>query len=111
VEKNPNDLLDKVPLPALRQVLVDAREKLPVGSDWQHYRGEVYRVIGHTVDKNTNELRIIYARPADMDVPFDCLINEWQEPVSTKPGGELGSAAGYTDWYEGPRFKRVEDGS
>lgn len=79
------DILGKTPLAVLREQLDRAQEVIPVGTIWQHYKGERYRVVGHTVDKNTNDLRVIYAREEDRlrEIPFDCLINEWQEPLET----------------------------
>lgn len=106
--KNGADLEDKIPLDQLRSVLADAKEAFPDGSEWQHYRGDRYMIVGRTVDKNTNQLRIIYVRTDDLDVPFDCLQHEWEEPVSTKPGPDLCVSDCPADsYYEGPRFVPV----
>lgn len=94
------DILAKLPLSDLMAQLKDAKQVVRVGVMHQHYGGERYYPIGHTVDKNSNILRVVYVPETHKgkpdQVPFDCPLMEWTEIVQT------------TD-YAGPRFRAVEE--
>jgi hypothetical protein len=97
----PNDDIPvKLPMMELKALLREAKRTIPAGTLWQHYGGERYWVIGHTIDKNQNFVRVVYV-PEDQkglpdQVPFDCPLQEWREPLQTER-------------FTGERFTKVSD--
>lgn len=88
----------KLPMMELKTMLREAKRTIPMGTLWQHYGGERYWVIGHTIDKNVNFVRVVYV-PEDQkglpdQVPFDCPIFEWREQLKTER-------------FEGERFTKI----
>jgi hypothetical protein len=95
-----NDIGRKLSIPELKTLLANAKAVVPMRSLWQHYaEGDRYWVIGHTIDKNQNYVRVVYVREEDKglpdQIPFDCPLQEWEEPLDTGK-------------YVGPRFRMVE---
>jgi hypothetical protein len=94
-----DDISQKLAIPELKTMLAKAKAVVPMKTLWRHYGGERYWVIGHTIDKNHNFLRVVYVREEDKglpdQIPFDCPLQEWEEPLDTGK-------------YVGPRFRMVE---
>jgi hypothetical protein len=84
-----NDIKDKLSIDDLKIQLAQAKKAVPVYVPYEHYRGGRYLVIGHTVDKNSNIIRVVYVREEDKgrpdQVPFDCPLLEWEETVCLDP--------------------------
>lgn len=47
---------------ACQDALTSAKEKIKFGSTWTHYKGGIYRVIGHIIDTDDGQVRIHYYR-------------------------------------------------
>jgi hypothetical protein len=97
---NWGDIGQKLSIQELKTLLSNAKHIVPMRTLWQHYaEGDRYWVIGHTIDKNHNFVRVVYVREEDKglpdQIPFDCPLMEWEEPLQTET-------------YEGPRFTMVE---
>lgn len=95
-----SDVPVKLPMPELKKLLREAKQAVPAHTVWQHYGGIRYWVIGHTIDKNSNYVRVVYV-PEDQrglpdQVPFDCLMQEWKEQLQTER-------------FSGERFTKVSD--
>lgn len=45
----------------------DAKRKFPVGTEWQHYNGDVYEITGHGVDEETGEPEVRYVRALPLE--------------------------------------------
>jgi hypothetical protein len=92
------DIPVKTPRSTLREMLSEAKRLIPMGSLWRHYGGERYWVIGHTIDKNQQDVRVVYVPEEDKgkpdQIPFDCPKFEWEEPLDNGT-------------YSGPRFTPV----
>lgn len=61
---------DKVIRPTISELwrsLQEPRRKFPVGSEWQHYGGEVYEIIGHGIDEETGQPEVRYRRAKPLE--------------------------------------------
>jgi hypothetical protein len=81
------DIPVKLSMTELKSLLREAKQMIPANTVWQHYGGTRWWVIGHTIDKNMNFVRVVYV-PEDQkglpdQVPFDCPLQEWQEQLET----------------------------
>ena len=95
-----SDVPVKLPMPELKKLLREAKQAVPAHTVWQHYGGIRYWVIGHTIDKNSNYVRVVYVhedqRGLPDQVPFDCIMQEWKEQLQTER-------------FSGERFTKVSD--
>lgn len=48
-----------------------------VGSYWLHYSGSVYKIVGHTIECNTNEVYITYKPVNSPTITFARSLKEW----------------------------------
>jgi hypothetical protein len=71
-------------LTALRK-LSNARKLIPLGSEWNHKKGGVYKVTGHALDTDSGEVRIVYQRiggpefdaEKEQGIPYARHLEEW----------------------------------
>ena len=67
--------------------LAKARIRVPSASIWQHYRGGIYAVTGHTIDTTNGQARVLYFRVGGPDyeadrengITFARPVDEWFE--------------------------------
>jgi hypothetical protein len=120
---------DKAYRPTIQELwrcVQEAKRKFPVGTEWQHYGGDVYEITGHGVGEETGEAEVRYVRARPLedsrvsysrlhigDFPADYAREvEFHRPLSKMQG--------YADWpvfavgqrepattQSGPRFRRV----
>jgi hypothetical protein len=70
---------EKVIRPTLVELwrgIQEAKRKFPVGTEWQHYGGDVYEITGHGVDEETGEAEVRYvrARPLEDSRVGHCMV-------------------------------------
>lgn len=108
---------------------------LPVGSEWRHYKGDAYEIVGFGVNEGTGKVEVQYrpARPLDDGLPerrrlvvgpdYDGLVlhrpvDEWQQIVEFSAGSAMSpkqldqlTAAEKLDFANmkrtAPRFTRI----
>lgn len=104
----------------------DAKRRFPVGTEWQHYGGDVYEITGHGVDEETGEAEVRYVRARPLEdnrVSFRlCKIGDFPEDYAREVEFHrvLSKMVGDADWpvyavgrsepiasSQGPRFRRV----
>jgi hypothetical protein len=121
-----SDKVNRLTLYELWRGVQEAARKFPVGTEWQHYGGDVYEITGHGVDEETGqpEVRYIRARPLDDgrpmircaigDIPpdlarqieFHRLLSVFEAPVE-KPIYAVGRSEPVDIIKGGPRYRRV----
>jgi len=73
--------MDKLPLSELTQRVSNAKDTIPVGSKWLHYKGGKYIVIDHVIIELTNEVGIVYISAENPTVKFLRPLVVWQQAV------------------------------
>lgn len=62
--------------------LNNARIEFPVGEYYVHYKNlDLYKIIGHTILEETEEIAINYEAQYGEFLPFTRSVKEWQKPV------------------------------
>jgi hypothetical protein len=80
--------------------------RLPVGSEWKHWSGKVFEIVGHGIDKKTGKVEVQYREaslgerphplyavgsiaPINPDVIIHRPADEWEEKVTIHRGQML----------------------
>ncbi|HSX43295.1 MAG TPA: DUF1653 domain-containing protein [Candidatus Saccharimonadales bacterium] len=71
--------MDKLPLPELALRLAKAKEFIPQGSKWRHYKGDEYAVIDLVLYEASSEVGVVYKPLANPIVTFVRPLVEWQD--------------------------------
>lgn len=82
----------------LAERLCDARELLPIGSTWRHWKGADYVVMYVSLDEATLQPLVTYRHDG---LAFTRTLEEWTETVAISWSADGGVGL----W--GPRFTRV----
>ncbi len=73
--------MQKRPLPELELEIQQAKEAIPVGSKWQHYKGGKYAVVEIAMIELTSALAVVYVSLERPTVRFIRPLVEWQDVV------------------------------
>ena len=59
-----------------------AKEQVPIGSEWAHYKTQnLYKIIGHVIDADLDEAGVIYQAQYGDHLPWFHTLSAWMETV------------------------------
>lgn len=73
--------MDKLPYEELERMITEAKERVPVGSHWQHYKGSRYSIADIVIVEATNEVAVIYTSLDRPTVSFVRPLVVWRQTV------------------------------
>jgi hypothetical protein len=65
----------------LLQMLAEAAQKVCIGAVYEHYKKQLYKVIGLAILEATDEVGVIYEAQYGNNLTFVRALNEWLEEV------------------------------
>jgi hypothetical protein len=118
---------EKVIRPTIQELwrgIQEASRKFPVGTEWQHYNGDVYEITGHGVDEATGKPEVRYVKslplgdnrpklrsPKNGDFPRDFAREvEFHRPLAMMEGNAawpVHSGDTIVRFEQHPRFRRL----
>lgn len=75
----------------LVQLLARAANSVQVGSIYEHYKGQHYKVIGLAIDESTDHPCVIYQAQHGDAITFVRLLDDWLKEVEGRPRFRLES--------------------
>lgn len=73
--------MDKLPFEALEQMLAEAKQKVPIGSRWRHYKGNDYTINLLVITEEDNQVAVVYTPLKHPETTFVRPLSVWLESV------------------------------